>query len=193
MPARMLMVVATLAVAVLSLQGCAPLVVAGGATAAVAAHDRRTIGAFVDDEAVELKAKSLVNSDEALKNNVHVNVTSMNGIVLLSGEAPTQELRDRVLAQARTVPGIRRIVNEIRIAQPSSFGSRSHDTWLTTKIKGKMMTARDLDATRVKVVTEDDVVYLMGLVNKKEGEIATDIARDTNGVQRVVKIFEYVD
>ncbi len=183
-------------IALLSLtmiQSCTPLIIAGGATAVTAARDRRTVGAFVDDGAIELKTGRAIRMDPMLKGKVHINVTSMNGIVLLSGEAPTSSLRDLVLKQARTVQGIRRIVNEVRISPPTSLGSRSKDTWLTTKVKGKMVSTKNLDATRVKVVTENKVVYLMGLVKRREGELATEAARSVKGVQRVVKLFEYID
>lgn len=179
-----------LAVAV---HGCAPIIVAGAGTAAVAAHDRRTVGAFVDDQAIEVKIRNAIHADDALRKETHVNITSMNGIVLLSGEAPSTESRDQVLARARTVAGIRQIANEIQVAPPSTFGSRSHDTWITTKVKTKMVRVDELDSTRVKVVTENDVVYLLGLVTKNEADLATEAARTVRGVTRVVKLFEYVD
>jgi osmotically-inducible protein OsmY len=175
------------------LNGCAPLLVAGAGTAAVAAHDRRTFGAFIDDETIELKAGSALKSDDELRRDTHTNITSMNGIVLLSGEAATAELRDRVLAKTREVAGIRRIVNEVRVAPVASLGSRGHDTWLTTKVKTKLIHTEDLDSTRVKVVTENDAVYLMGLVTQKEAELATEVARSVQGATRVVKLFEYID
>jgi osmotically-inducible protein OsmY len=175
------------------LQGCAALVVAGAGTTAVAANDRRTIGAQVDDQAIELKVSSAMKSDETLRREAHVNATSMNGIVLLTGETATPELRDRVLTKVREINGIRRAVNEIRIAPPSLIGSRSHDTWLTTKVKTKMIQAENLDSSRVKVVTENDAVYLLGLVTQKEAGVATDAARSVTGVARVVKLFEYTD
>lgn len=179
-----------LAVAV---HGCAPIIVAGAGAAAVAAHDRRTIGAFVDDQAIEVKVRNAIHADETLRKETHINITSMNGIVLLSGEAPSAESRDQVLARARTVAGIRQIANELQVAPPSTFGSRSHDTWLTTKVKTKMVRVDELDSTRVKVVTENDVVYLLGLVTQNEAELATEAARTVRGVTRVVKLFEYVD
>ena len=175
------------------IQGCAPLVVAGAGTAAVAAHDRRTLGAFVDDAAIELKINNAIDSDDGLKQNSHINVTSMNGIVLLTGEAGTSVLRDRALGKARDVSGIRRIVNEIRVAPPSSIGSRSHDTWLTTEVKAKLIGTENLDSTRVKVVTENDAVFLMGIVSRKEAELATGAASTVSGITRVVKLFEYLD
>lgn len=174
-------------------QSCAPLVVAGAGTAAVAAHDRRTVGAFVDDSAVELKISNEFRDDDEARENTHVNVTSMNGIVLLSGEASTAALRDRVLANARAVAGVRRVVNEIRVAPPSSIGDRSHDTWLTTKVKSKLIGTENLDSTRVKVVTENDAVFLLGIVTRKEADLATGAATSVSGVTRVVKLFEYLD
>ncbi len=175
------------------LQGCAPLLIAGAGTAAVAAHDRRTLGAFVDDETIEIKTKSAIRSDEALRRDTHINVTSMNGIVLLSGEAATPELRDAALAKVREIGGIRQTVNEIRISPPSSLGDRTYDTWLTTKVKTKLIHTEDVDSTQVKVVTENGAVYLMGLAKKQEAELATEAARTVSGVTRVVKLFEYLD
>lgn len=174
-------------------EGCAPLVVAGAGTVAVAAHDRRTVGAFVDDNAIELKIGSAIREDDDARENTHINVTSMNGIVLLSGEAATAALRDRVLANARGVAGVRRVVNEIRVAPPSTIGDRSHDTWLTTKVKSKLVGTENLDSTRVKVVTENDAVFLLGIVTRKEADLATGAATSISGVTRVVKLFEYVD
>lgn len=175
------------------LNGCAPIIVAGAGTAAVAAHDRRTVGAFIDDQAIEVKVRNAIHADETLRKQSHINITSVNGIVLLSGEVPTAEARDQVLGRARTVAGIRQIVNEIQVAPASTFASRSHDTWLTTKVKTNLVRVDDLDSTRVKVVTENDVVYLLGLVTKREADSATEAARTVSGVARVVKLFEYID
>ena len=190
---RHLLTLVSLIGVVTVIQSCAPLVVAGAGTAAVAAHDRRTVGAFVDDSAVELKISNALREDDEARENTHINVTSMNGIVLLSGEASTAALRDRVLANARTVAGVRRVVNEIRVAPPSSIGDRSHDTWLTTKVKSKLIGTESLDSTRVKVVTENDAVFLLGIVTRKEADLATGAATSVSGVTRVVKLFEYLD
>ncbi len=178
---------------VLVLQGCAAAVVAGAATGAAVAHDRRTMGSIVDDEAVEVKASAAILADNQLKDQAHINVTSMNGIVLLSGEATSAEVRDRVLSQVRPIPSIRRIHNEIRIAPPSSFGNRSLDTWYTTKVKSRLLFTKDLDGSRVKVVTENTTVYLMGLVTQHEGEIAANSTAQVGGIGGVVKLFEYID
>jgi osmotically-inducible protein OsmY len=177
------------------LQGCAGAVVAGAATGAAVATDRRTTGQMIDDQALELKAQKLIAEDPQLKNTVRVNVTSMNGIVLLTGEAETRALRNRALGKVRTVPGIRRINNHIRIASPAGpfTKGRRTDKWITSKIKGKQTTTEGVGPTHVKVVTSNSVVYLMGLVDRSEADVATKLARDTKGVTRVVRIFEYTD
>jgi osmotically-inducible protein OsmY len=176
-----------------ALQGCAGLVAAGAATAVVAASDRRTVGSFIDDNAIEMKAGPAIRAVPGLADQVHINVTSLNGVVLLTGEAPTIELRDQVLAAVRDVPGVRRTVNEIRIAPPSTLAGRSNDAWLTTKVKTQLTSARELESWHVKVVTENSAVYLMGLINRAQGDIAAEAARTVGGVERVVKLFEYLD
>lgn len=177
----------------LLLQACVPAVVGGAAVGAGAAHDRRTLGAIIDDENIELKAAAKIGLDADLKNLVHVNVTSMNGIVLLTGEAATSEARDLILNHVRGINGVRRITNELRIAEPSSFGSRSKDSLITSAVKSRFVVDRNIDPTRVKVVTEASVVYLLGLVTQAEGDLAAERAANIDGVERIVKVFEYLD
>jgi len=191
MPTRLILVV--ILPLHLLLQACVPLVVGGAAVGAGAAHDRRTLGAIIDDENVELKAAAKIGLDTDLKNLVHVNVTSMNGIVLLTGEAATTEARDKVLTHVRSVNGVRRITNELSISTPSSFGSRSKDSLITSAVKSRFLVTKNLDPTRIKVVTESNVVYLMGLVTQAEGGLAAERAATIEGVERIVKIFEYLD
>lgn len=187
------LLLALLLASLVFLQGCVELLLVGGVTAAVAAHDRRTMGAFIDDKAMVVKATSAINAAEGLTEEVHINVTSVNGVVLLSGEAPTSDARDQVLAAVRTVPGVRRIVNEIRIAAPAPISSRNNDTWLTSKVKAKLVGVENLDSSHIKVITENAVVYLMGLVKKEEAELAAAGAAEVSGIERVVKLFEYLD
>ncbi len=159
-------------------------------------HDRRTSEKLLRDERIEINAGIELNSDDDIRKNAHFNVTSYNGIVLVTGEAPSSELRDKIINIVRTIPGVRMVHNELRIAQPSSLGSRSQDTLITTKVKSALSEIRNLpgfDATRVKVVTENGVVYLMGLVHKNEAFVATETARRVSDVKQVVKIFEYID
>lgn len=175
------------------LGGCTPLIVAGGAGAAVVASDRRTAGAVLDDETIEIKVNSAIAGERDLKEQAHINATSLNGMVLLTGEAPTTALRDRVLALTRDIPGVRRTVNEIRIAAPSAFGDRSRDAWLTAKVKTRLANTQELNSWYIKVVTENAAVYLLGLVRREQGALATEAARTVGGVERVVKLFEYID
>jgi len=175
------------------LQGCAPVVVAGAATGAAVVHDRRTVGAMIDDQNIELKIGSKIASDPALRDQTHINVTSLNGVVLLTGEALTAEARDQVLGLAREVNGIRRITNEMAVSEPSSLGSRSKDSLITSAVKSRLLVTRGLDASRVKVVTEAGVVYLMGIVSQAEAELATQQTLTIEGIVRVVKVFEYLD
>ncbi len=174
------------------LQACAPAAVVGAGAAGTASHDRRSTGAFVDDAAIELRGQAFATADEELKKNVHINVTSMNGVVLLTGEAASVALRDRVLGEIRLIEDVRRVVNEIKIEPPSSVGQRTNDTWITTKVKTKLLGTRGVDASRIKVVTEQGSVYLLGLVTQAEGDAATEATRRINGVERVVKLFEFV-
>lgn len=185
---------ALLLFALAPLSGCAPaVVVAGGATAVVVVQDRRSVGAQIDDETIETRAGAAIAGEPRLKDRVHINTTSFNGIVLLTGEAQDSEARDLVLAQVRTVPNVRRIVNEIHIGAPSSFSARSADTWLTTKVRGRLSGVEGLESRQIKVVSESSVVYLMGLVNHDEAERASEATRAVDGVERVVRVFEYLD
>jgi osmotically-inducible protein OsmY len=177
----------------LALQACVPVIVAGAATGAAVAHDRRTFGSMVDDENIEIKASTAITFDKTLKNAVHINVTSVNGIVLLTGEATTTEARDQVLRHVREINGVRRTTNEMRIAEPSTIGSRSQDSLITSAVKSRLLVTRGVDPTRIKVVTEAGAVYLMGLVKHTEGDVAAERATTIDGVARVVKIFEYID
>ena len=175
------------------LPACAPVLVTGVAVGASVAHDRRTAGAVLDDQTIEMKAGAAIAAEHEVAKQVHINITSMNGIVLLTGEANTLEARDQVLTRVRSVQGIRRITNEIVIGPVSSIPSRAHDGWITGKVKTAFLAEKDFDSTRVKVVTENSVVYLMGLVTADEADTATRLAADVSGITRVVKVFEFVE
>lgn len=179
------------------LSGCST-VATGGAeiTGLSLMHDRRSAEQLVIDERIEITASVELNSYDETRKSSHFNITSYNGIVLVTGEAPTEALRDQIITIVRVIPDVKLVHNEIRIAKLSSFSTRSHDTLLTTKVKTSLSKVKHLpgfDATRVKVVTESGVVYLLGLVHAKEGHIASEIARREKGVKRVVKIFEYIE
>lgn len=174
------------------LTGCVPLVIAGaaGGTALVVA-DRRSVGTQADDEAIELKIAN--NIGAGFGDRVHVNVTSYDAIVLLTGEVPTAELRTSINEIARTTAKVRRVDDELTIGSVSSIGSRTNDSYITSKVKARFVEANKFAPNHVKVVTERQVVYLMGLVRHSEGDTAAQIAATTSGVVRVVKLFEYID
>lgn len=179
-----------IAVALLLLQGCAGTVIAVGAGAAVmSATDRRSTGSQIDDEGIELRVWSRV--DERFGDKVHLNVTSFNYVVLLTGEVPDAATRAEVEKIARGAPGVRSVANETQVAGVSSYGARTNDAYLTSKVKSRFVDTGSFSANHVKVVTEANVVYLMGIVTDAEAAEAVQIARTTGGVLKVVKIFEY--
>ncbi len=178
------------------LSGCAAVVIGAGAAAgatATVAHDRRTTGAFIEDEAIEQKALKGFYADKEIKDSSHINVTSYNTIVLITGESPNEEIRNRIVNIVREIPKVTHVYNELTIAAPSSWTSRSSDSLITSKVKTNLLTVDDFDGTRVKVVTDKGVVYLMGILTRTEADIATGQAQRTGGVQKVVKLFQYID
>ena len=170
--------------------GCVPVMIAGAAGgAAMVATDRRTAGAQVDDESIELKIVTRAN--ELYGDRIHLNVTSFNGVVLLTGEAPDQGAWASLGNLAKGTEKVRVVHNELVVAPPSELGSRSNDAFITSKVKARMLEAAKFPPNAVKVVTERGVVYLMGIVSRAEGQAAGEVAATTEGVQRVVKVFEY--
>jgi osmotically-inducible protein OsmY len=164
------------------------------AAGASVAHDRRTTGTMVEDQSIENKIYASLNQVEGLRNESHVNITSYNTVVLLSGEVATPELRDTAEEIARSVPQVQEVHNELVVAAPTSLGERSNDAWITTKVKSSLLQVSDLpgfDPTRVKVVTERGVVYMFGLLEPDEATAAVETARRVGGVQKVVTLFEY--
>jgi osmotically-inducible protein OsmY len=181
---------ATLFVAALPmLQGCFPLVVAGAGTAAMVAVDRRQPDVVLGDQRIELSAGNRIR--ERFR-EAHVNVTSFNRVVLLTGEAPTAQVKADIERLVAEITEVKSVVNEIQVAGNSSFASRSNDTYLTGKVKASFIGADKFSPNNVKVITESGVVYLMGLVTRKEADDATEVTRSTGGVQKVVRVFEYV-
>lgn len=182
--------------AVSSLQGCISLPVlalaGAGATGVMIAQDRRTSGVFIEDEAIENKAMTSIGKGIP-KDLVHINVTSFNRNVLISGEARNSADRAEVERLVRNVENVRNVYNEVAVAPLSTVSSRSNDSVITGDVKMGFAQAPNFRADHVKVVTEAGAVFLMGLVDHNEASIATDIASRTNGVVRVVKLFEYID
>jgi osmotically-inducible protein OsmY len=173
------------------LNGCIPLMIGGAAATAQIATDRRTTGAQVDDEFIEDKA--IAQIADRLKSDIHVNVTSYNGIALLTGEVPTEATKNDVAQVVRSMPKVRIVQNELVVGPTSRLSARTNDTFITSKVKARFVEAHTrFQINHVKVVTERNVVYLMGIVRRDEGDSAAEIARTTSGVERVVKVFEYI-
>ncbi|MFY7873696.1 MAG: BON domain-containing protein [Limnohabitans sp.] len=179
-----------MAVAALSaaLSGCAPLVLGGAMVTGVVATDRRTAGTQLEDEGIELKVAAAVR--QTLGERVHLNVTSFNRQVLLTGEARTEADKAQVERLARSQENVRLVVNDLEVTLPSTLTQRSRDTVITSKVKAAFLDAKDLPFNAIKVVTERSVVYLMGRVTAREAKRATDIARGIGGVAKVVRVFE---
>jgi osmotically-inducible protein OsmY len=172
------------------LAGCAPLVVGAGAASALSvSEDRRSSGAQLDDQSIEWRASSRIG--ERFGSKVHVNITSYNRNVLLTGEVPDERMRGDVDNLVRSVPSVSGTTNELVVAEATSLGSRTTDSYITSKIKTRFLDAAQFNAMQVKVVTEGGVVYLIGIVTDKEANDAVEIARTTGGVRKVVKMFEY--
>ena len=175
------------------LAGCVAAAVTGTATGAAVAVDKRTTGTMIEDQAIEFKVKQALSAQEDLNESAHLNVVSYNTVVLLTGEAPSEELRQKAVEIVRDTPKVSHVHNEVSVAAPSSFMSRSSDSLITSKVKTKLLAAEDVPGLNIKVVTDKGAVYLMGLVTRAEAERATDVVRRTGGVQKVVKLFQYTD
>jgi osmotically-inducible protein OsmY len=181
---------AVLATALTALPGCAPLIVGGAVMTGIVATDRRTTGAQVEDEGIELKVASAVRQE--LGDRVHLNVTSFNRKVLLSGEARTQADKDRAEKLAQGQENVQSVVNDLAVAPPSSLTQRSKDTVTTSQVKAAFIDAKDLQVNSIKVVTERGIVYLMGRVTAREAKRASDIVRGIGGVTKVVRVFDEI-
>ena len=188
---KKLALVALLGLSALPLTGCFPIIAAGGVAGAMMAEDRRSSGTYVSDQEIEMKASSQIR--ENFGSNVHVNTTSYNRRVLLTGEVPDVATRARVKEIVMGVENVKEVMDELVIGPASSLGARSNDGYITTKVKTRFMDDKRFKANHVKVVTEAKVVYLMGLVNREEGNAAGEVAARTAGVTKVVKLFEYQD
>jgi osmotically-inducible protein OsmY len=176
------------ALAAATLSGCAALLVGGAVGTAAVVTDRRTAGTLLEDQNIELK--SLTRIRESVGERGHINVTSYNRQVLLSGEVPNDADRGAVEQAIGRIEGVRTTVNELAVMGSSSLTARSNDAIVTSKVKASFIDAKDLQANAVKVVTERGVVYLMGRVTEREANRATEIARGVSGVQKVVRLFE---
>jgi osmotically-inducible protein OsmY len=184
-----LMVLAAAALAG-SLSACAPLMIGGAAVGTMMAYDRRTSGAQVEDEGIELHGASALR--EAFGDRAHINITSYNRQVLLTGEVPREQDKQTAQQAISRVENVKSVVNELAVMLNTSLAKRSNDTLITGKVKASLVDNRNLSVSAFKVVTERGVVYLMGRVTQREADLATQITRNINGVQRVVRLFEII-
>lgn len=174
-----------------ALSGCMAVAVGGAAaTGVMVAEDRRTVGTMTEDQGIELKAASRI--EEKIK-DAHINVTSYNRAVLLTGEVSSAANKADAERIARAVDNVRSVFNELQVSGNTSMQARTNDSVITSKVKGRFVDGGKFSPLHVKVVTEDGVVYLMGLVKRQEADSATEIARTTGGVRKVVRVFEYLD
>jgi len=175
-----------------ALGGCVTALVAGAVIATVdIIHDRRTVGEYIDDSAIEIKARNILVSSPEVRSAAHVKPVSWNGILLVTGEIDQEQIKQELTPRFQAIQGVRQVVDETTITGKTSFGTRSNDAWISSKVKSRLLVKTGLDANRVKVVTTRGSVYLMGIVTREEGEKATELARTVRGVNRVVKVFEY--
>ena len=173
-----------------SLSGCVALVAGGAISGTLAATDRRTLGAQTEDRAIEVKGGIKLNN--VVGDAGHININSFNRRALLTGEVRDEAMKAAAERELRAIEGVLSVINELEIAGPSSYTSRSNDALITTKVKASLVDMKDISANSYQVVTERGVVYLQGRVTQREGQIGADVARGVSGVNKVVKVFEYI-
>jgi osmotically-inducible protein OsmY len=173
----------------LLVSGCAAVLIGGAGAGVMAAEDRRTIGTMTEDQGIESRIHNTVAERHA-DGRVHVNATSYNRMVLLTGEVPTEEVKRDVERIAHSTLNVRSVTNELTVGTPTNLTSRANDGYITSKVKARFVDAQRFNALHVKVVTENQVVYLLGLVSPQEAKDAAAIARTTEGVKKVVTVFE---
>lgn len=172
---------------------CSSLISATRSTPIKDDYGKRSFGRFIDDGLIETKIKVNTKKADPQLKKAHIGVTSYNGVVLLVGQVPNAQMQELAGKVAKQVRNVRRVHNELAIAGPISLPARSNDSWLTTKVKSKLLASRSVKGQRVKVVTESGVVHLMGLVTRSEADQIVNTIRGTFGVQKIVRIFEYID
>ena len=188
---RPLMLAAALSTAALSLSACAPLIVGGAAaTTAVVVTDRRTSGIQLEDQNMAFKAQSQIS--QKLGDTARVNAMAYGGHLLLTGDVPTEEAKNQATAIAQGVENVKQVINQLNVGPIASFGTRSNDTWLTSKVKTALLNTKYVPSGTIAVTTDHSVVYLMGKVTQAEGEYAANATADVGGVAKVVKLFETI-
>jgi len=180
-------------ISALLIQGCAATIIAGGAGVAAVAVDQRTTGTVVEDQAIEFRIANGLHGDAELLAQANVSATSYNHVVLLTGESPSEILKERVYNIAAKDSKVKKIYNRIEIRNPLPLRARNFDIWLSTKVKTKLFSIKKLEALKIKVISSNTTVYLMGLVSRELADIAADTTSRIDGVHKVIRAFEYVD
>lgn len=177
-----------------SISGCSSVLTATRDNPIEDDRGTRTFGSKIDDSLIETKAAvNIAKASPDLDQNSHIVVTSYNGIVLLAGQTPREDLKALAEKEASGVQRVKKVNNELQVMAPSSLLARNNDAWLTTKIKSQMLTDSAIPGSRIKVVTENGIVFLLGLVTQQEATRATNLVQSVSGVQKIVKLFEYID
>lgn len=172
------------------LTGCFPVIAGGAAAGGAMIADRRTAGTYVEDQSIELKAEKVIF--EKIGKDIHANITSYNRQVLITGEAKNNSVKENAEALIKPINQVQKVTNELVIGENSSLTSRSNDAFITSKVKASFIKENKFPANYVKVVTEASTVFLMGIVTQQEADDAVEIARGVSGVEKVVKVFEYI-
>ena len=174
------------------ISGCTTLLVAGVAITTIdILHDRRTVGEYIDDGAIEVSAQNIVLTNSTFRKASHIKPISWNGILLLTGEVTDATIKQEIVAKLSNIQAVRQVVDELEITDRSKFLTRTNDSWITSQVKSRLVLKTGLKANRVKVTTTRGNVYLMGIVSREEADKATAVAQVVRGVKRVVKVFEY--
>ena len=176
-----------------ALGGCGSIMSSAGVGPIEEDSGERTFGQQVTDESIETKAKVNIHAADDGYDDAHVSVVSFNGFVLIAGQVPSEELKQLATDAVREIEDVRRSYNELEVGPATSAGTRTHDTWITTQVKSKLLASSDTPGTRVKVVTENSVVYLMGLMTAEEADRVALEAAEVSSIERVVQLFEIVN
>jgi len=175
-----------------AIQGCAAVAVVAITTGASMATDRRSIGNQIDDQSIEVEAYNEITKSKSLNDNTNLHVSSVNGSVLIIGQAKNTLLKDKAVKIVSNISGVVKIHNQIRVGNLTSVTTQTNDVWLTSKVKTALFSSDEVNGNNIKVITENAEVFLMGMVSKKEADAAVNVTRNINGVNRVFKAFEYL-
>jgi osmotically-inducible protein OsmY len=178
----------------LSVTGCSSVLTAARDKPIEDDRGTRTLGSKIDDSLIETKVEvNIAKANTDLDKNSHIVVSSYNGVVLLAGQTPRAELKAQAEQAASEVQRVKKVHNELQVLQPSSLLARNNDAWLTTKIKSQMLADANIPGSRIKIITENGIVYMLGLLTQQEATRATNLVQGVSGVQKIVKLFEYID